>query len=129
MQLAWHEGDTEFAQIMLNRSTLKPVGASVSIHFYGQSEQRSKLLMGEDGRIKTYVAQKSHATYLAPAKDRGHQAMVGNLGFGGDLMVSLKTVWDPAREDREVDYELQIPQRDSMVFHWKGKWGGARKIS
>jgi len=128
MQLAWHEGDTEFAQIMLNRSTLKPVGASVSIHYYGQSEPRSKLLVGEDGRIKMYVAQKSHATYLAPAKGRGHQAMVGNLGFGGDLMVSLKTVWDPAREDREVDYELQIPQRDSMIFHWKGKWGGKEDL-
>jgi len=128
LQLGWHEGDTEYAQILLDSDTLKPVGASTSIHYYGSSKPWDELIKGNDGRIHMYSAQHSHATYLAPSKWPGHQAMVGNLGFGGNLITSLKTVWDYCSEDQEVNYELQIPGEDHPVFTWKGHWGGREKL-
>ncbi len=126
-QLPWHEGDTEYAQIILDLKTLEPIGASSSIHYYGISKRWDELLFGEDGRVKMYVAQHSHATYFTPSKWPGHQAMEGNLGFGGNLMLSLRTVWDYCREDREVDYELRPLADDDLVFTWKGRWGGKDK--
>jgi len=127
IQMKWHEGDTEYAQILLNLDTLQPVGATSSIHYYGLTKGWGELLKAEDGRVKMYVAQHSHATYFSPSTGWGHQAMVGNLGFGGELIVSLKTVWDPCSEDRLIDYELRIPEEDSMVFQWKGRWGAKKK--
>ena len=127
-QLPWHEGDTEYAQIVLDLNTLEPIGASSSIHYYGISKRWDELRFGDDGRVKMYVAQHSHATYFSPSKWPGHQAMEGNLGFGGNLMVSLRTVWDYCREDREVDYELRPLNDDHLVFTWKGRWGGKEKL-
>ncbi|MBT3784679.1 hypothetical protein HOF92_06855, partial [bacterium] len=127
IQMKWHEGDTEYAQILLNSETLQPIGATSSIHYYGKSKSWDKLLRSEDGRVKMFIAQHSHATYFTPSGRRGHQAMVGNLGFGGELIVSLKTVWDVCKEEREIDYELIIPDQDSMVFQWKGRWGAKKK--
>ena len=127
-QLPWHEGDTEYAQIVLDSKTLEPIGASSSIHYYGISKRWDELLFGEDGRVKMYVAQYSHATYFSPSRWPGHQAMEGNLGFGGNLMLSLRTVWDYCREDREVDYELRPLEENSLVFTWKGRWGGKDKL-
>jgi hypothetical protein len=126
LQMKWHEGDTEYAQILLNSQTLQPIGATSSIHYYGYSLGWNQTRKAEDGRIKMYIAQHSHATYFSPSKGRGHQAMVGNLGFGGDLIVSLKTVWDVCKEDQEIHYKLLVPAEDSMVFKWKGRWGAKK---
>ncbi|MBS1269610.1 MAG: hypothetical protein MAG794_00561 [Gammaproteobacteria bacterium] len=119
MQLKWHECDTESAQIVLDRANHDVVGATSGIHYYGESLPA--------GRVELYIAQRSHAVYLRPSGKRGHQAMMGNLGFGGKLVVSLKTVWDRSTPDREVDYRLRIPPEDAPLFHWKGRWGAREK--
>ena len=128
LQLKWHEGDTEYAQILINHNTLKVIGASSSIHYYGKSLPADQLLYGEDGRIKMYIAQHSHATYFTPSKGRGHQSMVGNLGFGGENVLSLKTVYDVTKEDQEINYELRILEDEDLVFSWKGRWGSKKKL-
>lgn len=128
VQLKWHEGDTEYAQILINHNTLKVIGGSSSIHYYGQSLPSDQLLRGEDGRIKMYIAQHSHATYFHPSTGKGHQSMMGNLGFGGDNVFSLKTVYDVTKEDQEIDYDLRILSDDDLVFTWKGRWGAKKKL-
>ena len=127
-QLKWHEGDTEYAQILIDEDSREIYGASTSIHYYGSSYPASQLHYGEDGRVKMYIAKKSHATYLHPSSGRGHQAMEGNLGFGGNLLISLRTVWDHCSEDIELDYELRCPGEDALVFKWRGRWGGDERV-
>jgi hypothetical protein len=129
IQLKWHEGDTEYAQVILNSKTLKPIGASSSIHYYGESVFWEDVIKSADGRPHMYVAKHSHATYFTPSGWRGHQAMTGNLGFGGQYMLSVATVWDVTAEDREVNYELRIPMENHPVFTWKGRWGGKDRIA
>jgi hypothetical protein len=126
-QLPWHEGDTEYAEIILDKTSLQPLGAHASAHYYGTSYPWDKLLFSEDGRVKMYVAQHAHATYFFPSKFPGYQCMGGNLGFGGETTLSIKTLWDVAKEDNEVNYELQPLNDDHIIFTWKGIWGGKKR--
>ncbi|MCO4782101.1 MAG: hypothetical protein KC646_07210 [Candidatus Cloacimonetes bacterium] len=128
VQLKWHEGDTEYAQILIHQNSLKVIGGSSSIHYYGQSLPSDQLLRGEDGRVKMYIAQHSHATYFMPSTGKGHQSMMGNLGFGGDNIFSLKTVYDVTKEDQAIDYDLRILSDEDLVFTWKGRWGAKKRL-
>jgi len=126
-QMPWHEGDTEYAHILLDRATLRPVGAAGSAHYYGMAHRWDDCLLAPDGRVKMYVAQHSHATYLHPSRGLGHQCLKGNQGYGGDVTFTVVACWDEAKEEQEVDYEVRVLPDDHIFYRWQGTWGSVER--
>jgi hypothetical protein len=123
-----HEGDNEMAVIFVDRKTGVPLRATTAMHYYGESRPWSQVLKGEDGRIKLFVAQNSHATWFTP-NPKGHRVSRGNFGFKAHLHPSWKNTRDICTDERLINYSVITLPQNHILWHWQGRWGTHKKYS